>query len=79
MPNTTIIMERVEKECLKNRPDVAERFSQKVLQFTLDGKLVKEWQSAMECSRNGFNQGHISECCGGKRKKHKGFIWKHKE
>ena len=63
----------------KKRPDVAERFSQKVLQFTLDGKLVKEWPSAMECSRNGFNQGHITECCGGKRKKHKGFIWKYKE
>lgn len=62
----------------KKRPDVAERFSQKVLQFTLDGKLVKEWPSAMECSRNGFNQGHITECCGGKRKKHKGFIWKYK-
>lgn len=42
----------------KNRPDVAERFSQKVLQFTLDGKLVKEWQSAMK------SEAHKSSACG---------------
>lgn len=63
----------------KKRPDVAERFSQKVLQLTLDGALVHVWPSAQEASRNGFNQGHISECCRGERNKHKGFIWKHTE
>ena len=49
--------------------------SKKVLQFTLDGKFVKEWPSTMECGRNGFNRGHVSDCCRGERKSHKGFRW----
>lgn len=52
----------------------------KVLQYTLDGDFVREWSSmseAVEC--NGFNSGHISDCCLGKRKSHKGYIWKYRE
>ena len=52
--------------------------SKKVLQYTLDGEFVREWQSTMECGRNGFNQGHVAECCRGERKTHKDFIWKYK-
>ena len=48
-----------------------------VAQYTLDGELNKVWNSAMEAERNGYHQGHISECCQGKRKTHKGFIWKY--
>ena len=32
----------------------------------------------MECERNGYNQGHVADCCRGERKTHKGFIWKYK-
>jgi len=47
-----------------------------VYQYTLDGELVKVWNSANEAARElGFNQAHISDCCLGKRKTHKGFIW----
>lgn len=49
----------------------------KISQYTLDGELVKVWPSESECSRNGFHQGHISACCLGKLKSHKGFIWKY--
>ena len=49
--------------------------SKPVLQFTLDGEFVREWPSTMECERNGFSQQHVSECCLGKRKSHKGFLW----
>ena len=52
--------------------------SKPVLQFTLDGKFVREWPSTRECERNGFNKGHVSSCCLGKRKTHKGFIWRYK-
>ena len=56
--------------------------SKPVLQFTLDGQLVREWPSVREAQRlGGFDQGHISSCCSGryKYKTHKGFIWKYKE
>lgn len=52
--------------------------SKKVLQYTLDGEFVREWQSTMECGRNGFNQGHVVACCRGERKIHKDFIWRYK-
>ena len=47
--------------------------SKKVLQLSLDGDLIKEWESIQECGRNGFNQGAVCQCCNGKRKTHKGF------
>ena len=49
--------------------------SKKVLQFTLDGEFVREYPSEAECERNGFCQGHVSRCCRGERKSHKGFKW----
>lgn len=53
--------------------------SKQVTQLTLDGELIKIWDSAKECGRNGFNQGHVSACCNGKLKTHKGFIWRYIE
>lgn len=53
------------------------KLSKTVLQYTLDGQFVREWESTNECGRNGFNQGNIADCCKGKRKTHKGFIWKY--
>lgn len=49
--------------------------SKKVLQFTLTGEFVREWQSTNECGRNGFSQGNIVNCCNNKRKSHKGYKW----
>lgn len=60
----------------------------KVYQYTLDGELVKEWDSAMECSRNGFKREHIIYCCrGGFIRKgkwvnvtqHRGFKWSYEK
>lgn len=52
--------------------------SKKVLQYTLDGEFVREWESTAECERNGYNHGAVAACCRGKRKTHKDFIWKYK-
>ena len=52
--------------------------SKPVLQFTLDGILVKEWSSTRDCGRNGFVQSNVSRCCRGEKKSHKGFIFKYK-
>ena len=49
------------------------KLSKKVLQFTLNGKLIREWPSIMECERNGFNSGNVCKCCNGKKPQYKGF------
>lgn len=56
-----------------------ERTSKRVLQYTLDGKLVKEWPSTRECERSGFKHAGVSACCIGKKyhKTYKGYIWKY--
>ena len=53
--------------------------SKRVLQLTLTGELIREWPSTNECERNGFNRGHVADCCRGERKSHKGFRWEYKE
>lgn len=72
-------LKRVIETQLKNH-----KLSKKVYQYTLDGELVKEWESTRECERNGFNKAHIISCCKGGRfhknkwinaTKHKGYRW----
>ena len=41
------------------------------------GEVVMEFQSAMEAERHGFNNSHVSACCRGERKSHKGYIWRY--
>ena len=52
--------------------------SKPVLQFTLDGHLIREWSSTMECERNGFHFGNVAACCRGEKPHYKGFKWKYK-
>ena len=54
------------------------KMSKKVLQLSLDGELIREWPSAMECERNGFNHSAVCKCCNGKLKTHKGFRFMYK-
>ena len=61
--------------CIERR---SKKKSKTVLQYDLQGNFIKEWKSVAECGRNGYNHGHIAACCLGKRKTHKGFIWKYK-
>ena len=53
------------------------KLSKQVMQLTLEGELVKIWDSTRECYRNGFDNGNISKCCNGKQKTAYGFIWKY--
>jgi len=49
-------------------------------QYTLEGKLIKIWQSTMEVERQlGFDQGFISKAARGKRKTAYGYVWKYIE
>lgn len=49
--------------------------AKKIYQYTLDNQLVKIWESATECYRNGYERSNITACCNGKRKTHKGYRW----
>ena len=51
------------------------KLSKKVLQLSLSGELIREWESTQECGRNGFYQGNVWSCCQGKRKSAHGFLW----
>ena len=51
-----------------------------VIQYTKDGKYVKEWPSTKEVQRIlGINHSNISRCCLGKVKSAGGSIWKYKK
>ena len=51
------------------------KLSKPVLQLSLSGDLIREWESTNECGRNGFNKGHVCSCCNGKLPHYKGFLW----
>lgn len=51
----------------------------KVLQFDLNGNLIKEWSSVSECSQSlNIDLSSIAKCCRGEKKTYKAFIWKYK-
>jgi hypothetical protein len=59
---------------------IAITLSKPVGQYTLDGELIKIWQSAYEVQRQlGFSQGDISNVARGKGKTAYGYIWKYVE
>lgn len=50
-----------------------------VLQYSLNGKYVREWESTREAAKSlGFNNGHIGKCCDGVYRQYNGFIWRWK-
>lgn len=53
--------------------------SKPIIQFTKTGELVREWPSIQEAGRNGFKPGAVVNCCRGKLKSHKGYVWKYKK
>ena len=52
--------------------------SKRVLQLSLSGDLIREWESTKECGRNEFNQGAVAACCRGEKPQYKGFKWMYK-
>lgn len=59
---------------------MAKTHSKPVIGISLDGKSYLYFNSAKDAQRLGrFNHGAISDCCRGKRKTHKGYIWNYVE
>lgn len=55
------------------------KLSKRVLQLSLSGELIREWESTRECGRNGFCFSAVAACCRGKLKSHKGFRFMYAE
>ena len=47
-----------------------------VHQFTLDGIYVRSYKNARETEEYGFNYKNVSQVCNGKRKSHKGYVFR---
>ncbi len=64
----------------RNRPHKADKQRNrfKILQLTLDGRLVKVWDFAI-CAKweHGYNSTSIWECCEGKRRTAYGYKWQY--
>ena len=64
--------------CYGNRIEkVIEKQSKPVLQYDLNGNLIKEWKSLHEAEKFGYDRCSIKRCNKGERKTHKGSIWKY--
>ena len=63
----------------KNGAINGKKRSIKILQFSKDGTLIKEWPSIIEFERHlGIARSCICACCQGKLKQTRGFVWKYK-
>jgi len=51
----------------------------KVSQYDLVGNLIRSFDSIKEAASFGFNEGNIQDCCVGRLKSSKGFIWRYFE
>ena len=50
-----------------------------ILQYSSDGKFIREWSHAREAAESlGLNKRAIYECCAGRSKTSGGYIWKQK-
>ena len=54
-----------------------EKIKKPILQFSLDGEFIREWECANDVGKE--VQSNISKCLKGNRKSAYGFIWKFKE
>lgn len=57
------------------------KLSKTVLQYTMDGKFVAEYESTVDaCKKTGINHSNISRCCNGIKhyKSAGGYLWRYK-
>lgn len=50
-----------------------------VIQMDLDGNIIREFKRPSQAKEFGFNPNKIYECCSGRIKTHKGYIWIYKK
>lgn len=63
----------------ETREKMAKARYKAIVQYTLDGEFIREWDSAIIAARElGLKNDQITRCCTGINKTSYGFIWKHK-
>lgn len=64
---------------IKNYPNLGK--SKQVFQYDLNGRFINKYNSTGEAARSlgVSSNSHIGECCRGKIKTYKGFIWRYSE
>lgn len=55
------------------------KLSKTVFQYSSSLKLLRTWDSTVQCSEYGFNTSGISQCCNKKINTYKGFIWSYEK
>jgi group I intron endonuclease len=70
------ILKRVNSTDYKIR---AEKYYKSILQYSLEGVFIREWNSGKEASQVlGINRSSITDCMKGRKNTSGGFIWKYK-
>ena len=70
--------EEHKKHLSESKKGVKHHFAKKVYQYSLDGKLVKEWDyMSLAAETLKINKANIAETCNGNRKSAGGFLWKY--
>lgn len=60
--------------------EVGKKNSKPILQYNLNGSLIKKWNSITECKeQTGFDKSNIVKCCRGKMKTAYGYVWRYEE
>ena len=62
---------------ITNRDNCRKSNNKPILQYDLDGELIREWECAADVGRK--VKGNICDCLKGNRKTAYGYIWKYKE
>lgn len=58
--------------------ELLDKMSKKIIQKSMDGNVVKIWDSANQVQREtNFSQGNISRCCNGEYKQSYGYKWEY--
>lgn len=74
------LSEEIKKKISKAKIGKPSHRKKKVIQYTLNGDFIKEWDSATEAERIlNINHSQISAVCKGRHKSTGGYIWRYKE
>lgn len=63
------------ERCTKNMVEHAKSRRAPIVQLSLDGRLIKNYDAYIDVEQDGFNSSAVCACSKGKRRTHKGYKW----
>ena len=71
---------RVRKQLASNkRPHYGGKPVRQIVQTDINGNIIKKYNRMCDVVAYGFNTGMVCQCCNGKLKQHKGFLWQYEK